>query len=128
MDLSVVHRVGRCRCGWPPARTGTTRNYCRCLEDIDAQARDGKGIAVVILEKSDQVARRQVKGSAGDRLPVLDPQVQAGRNVVDRMLSYLKGWRAIATRYDEHARNYRAGVVIASMVLFWPRRPSDTLL
>ena len=98
------------------------------MEDIDAQARDGKGIAVVILEKSDQVARRQVKGSAGDRLPVLDPQVQAGRNVVDRMLSYLKGWRAIATRYDEHARNYRAGVVIASIVLLWPRRPSDTLL
>ena len=68
------------------------------------------------------------KGSAGDRLPVLDPQVQAGRKVVERALSNLKGWCAIATRYDEHARNFRAGVVIAGIVLFWPRGPSDTLL
>jgi len=53
-------------------------------------------------------------------------KVQAGRNVVERALNYFKGWCAIETRYDEHARNYRAGVVIASIVLFWLRRPSDT--
>jgi len=33
----------------------------------------------------------------------------------------LKGWRGIATRHDKHARNYRAGLVVASIVLFWLR-------
>jgi transposase len=33
----------------------------------------------------------------------------------------LKQWRAIATRYDKHARNYRAGIVLAAIVLFWLR-------
>jgi transposase len=33
----------------------------------------------------------------------------------------LKSWRGIATRYDKHARNYRAGLVLASIILFWLR-------
>lgn len=42
-------------------------------------------------------------------------------NVVERVFNRLKGWRGIATRYDKHARNYRAGVVIACIALFWAR-------
>jgi transposase len=38
----------------------------------------------------------------------------------------LQQWRGIATRYDKHARNYRAGVASASIVLFWLGDPSDT--
>jgi transposase len=34
-------------------------------------------------------------------------------------LSRVKSWRGIATRYDKHARNHRAGLVVASIVLFW---------
>ena len=31
----------------------------------------------------------------------------------------MKQWRGIATRYDKHARNYRTGIVLAAIVLFW---------
>jgi transposase len=38
--------------------------------------------------------------------------------VVERCISWLKQWRGIATRYDKHAANYRAGVIIASLLLW----------
>ncbi len=80
-----------------------------------------KGIRVVIPEKSDQIARRKAKGSAGGRPPKFDATLYRDRNVVERSFNRLKGWRGIATRYDKHARNYRGGVVVASIVLFWLR-------
>lgn len=33
----------------------------------------------------------------------------------------MKQWRAIATRYGKHARSYRAGIILAAIVLFWLR-------
>jgi transposase len=48
---------------------------------------------------------------------------------VERAFNRLKGWRGVATRYDKHARNYRAGVLVACIVLFWApaaTHPSDT--
>jgi transposase len=38
--------------------------------------------------------------------------------VVERAFNRLKQWRAVATRYDKRAANYRAGVVLASLVLW----------
>ena len=80
-----------------------------------------RGIKAVIPERSDQVAYRKAKGSRGGRPPRFDADLYRERNVVERAFNRLKGWRGIATRYDKHARNYRAGVVIASIVLFWLR-------
>lgn len=77
-----------------------------------------KGIKVTIPERSDQIAHRQAKGAAGGRPPAFDPQIYRGRNVVERAFNRLKQWRGIATRYDKHARNYRAGIVLASIVLW----------
>jgi transposase len=37
---------------------------------------------------------------------------------VERAFNRFKNWRAIATRYDKHAVNYRAGVVIAAIILW----------
>jgi hypothetical protein len=37
----------------------------------------------------------------------------------------LKGWRGVATRYDKHARNYRAGLIVAAIVLFWATAAPD---
>ena len=76
---------------------------------------------MVIPEKSDQIAYRKGKGRAGGRPPAFDPVLYRDRNVVERAFNRLKGWRGIATRYDKHARNYRAGVVIACIALFWAR-------
>ncbi len=84
-----------------------------------------RGIRVVIPEKSNQIAYRKAKGRAGGRPPGFDADLYRDRNVVERAFNRLKGWRGIATRYDKHARNYRAGVVVACIALFWIRDPSD---
>lgn len=84
-----------------------------------------RGIRVVIPEKNDQLAYRKAKGSRGGRPPHFDAETYRERNVVERAFNRLKGWRGIATRYDKSARNYRAGVIVASIVLFWLTDPSD---
>ncbi len=53
--------------------------------------------------------------------PPSTPKQYKSRNVVERAFNRLKQWRAIATRYDKHARNYRAGIVVAAIVLLWLR-------
>jgi transposase len=78
-----------------------------------------KGIRAVIPQRSDQIARRLASGSAGGRPPEFDQEIYRRRNVVERAFGRLKQWRAVATRYDKHARNYRAGIVLAAIVLFW---------
>lgn len=78
-------------------------------------------IAHTIPERSDQIARRKAKGSRGGRPPGFDPEVYKKRNTVERGYLRLKQWRGIATRYDKHARNYRAGIVLGAIVLFWLR-------
>ncbi|MGW0485665.1 transposase, partial [Nonomuraea sp. NPDC003214] len=40
------------------------------------------------------------------------------RNVVERCFNKLKQWRAIATRYDKLARNYRAAITLVSTLLW----------
>ena len=44
------------------------------------------------------------------------PGIYKGRNVVERFFNRVKEFRAMATRYDKHARNYRAGIVIAGII------------
>jgi transposase len=77
-----------------------------------------RGIKVVIPEKSDAVARRQAKGSAGGRPLHFDADAYKDRNVVERFFNTLKNWRGIATRYDKHALVYRGSVVLASIVIW----------
>lgn len=79
-----------------------------------------RGIGAVIPEKSDQIARRKAKGRNGGRPPSFDAEAYKERNVVERAFNRLKQWRGVATRYDKHARNYRAGIVVAS-ILIWLR-------
>lgn len=75
-------------------------------------------IRVTIPERSDQVARRQAKGSRGGRPPAFDDQAYRARNVVERFFARIKQWRAIATRYDKYARNYRSGILLISTILW----------
>ena len=78
-----------------------------------------RGIRAVIPQRSDQIAHRKAKGSAGGRPPGFDPDTYRLRNVVERAFNRLKQWRGIATRYDKTARNYRAGILLAAVVMFW---------
>jgi transposase len=77
-----------------------------------------RGIAVTIPERADQLANRRRKGRAGGRPHAFDPTLYKRRNVVERCFNRFKQWRALATRYDKKALNYRAGIVLASVILW----------
>jgi transposase len=56
--------------------------------------------------------------SARTATPLFDKAIYARRNVVERCLNRLKRWRGLATRYEKRAVNYRAMLVLASIVLW----------
>ena len=79
-----------------------------------------------IPEKSDQIARRKAKGSAGGRPPAFDPDLYRERNTVERGFNRLKQWRGIATRYDKYATTYLGGVLLASLITYHHTHLADT--
>lgn len=83
------------------------------------QALRKRGIRTVIPQRRDQIVHRKARGTRGGRPPAFDATTYKNRNVVERAFGRLKQWRGIATRYDKHAVNYRAGIVLAAIVMFW---------
>ncbi|MFI6575196.1 IS5 family transposase [Nocardiopsis sp. NPDC050513] len=81
-----------------------------------------RGIAATIPERRDQVANRRRRGRFGGRPPAFDREIYRDRNVVERCFARLKQFRAIATRFDKLADRYRAGVVLASLILWLRER------
>ena len=75
----------------------------------------GRGIRHTIPERRDQRERRMRRPG---RPPSFDITTYARRNVVERCVNRLKQWRGIATRYEKRAVNYRAMVVIASLMIW----------
>jgi transposase len=76
-----------------------------------------RGISHTIPERKDQRERRT--GRPGRR-PGFDREAYRRRNVVERSVGRLKQWRSVATRYEKRAVNYRAMVVIASLMVRLP--------
>jgi transposase len=74
-----------------------------------------RGIRHTIPERTDQRDRRAHRPG---RKPTFDRDTYRRRNVVERGINRLKQYRAIATRYAKRGANYRAMVVIAS-ILIW---------
>jgi transposase len=68
-----------------------------------------------IPERRDQRARRAARPG---RPLAFDRAIYARRNVVERCINRLKQWRGLATRYEKRAANYRAMVVLASIVIW----------
>ena len=68
-----------------------------------------------IPERCDQRAQRAARPG---RPLAFNPIVYARRNVVERCINRLKQWRGLATRYEKRALNYRAMVVLASIVIW----------
>jgi transposase len=74
-----------------------------------------RGIPHTIPQRSDQRAHRARRPG---RPLGFDRARYRGRNVVERCFNRLKHFRAVATRYDKRAVNYRAMVVIASLLIW----------
>ncbi len=86
-----------------------------------------RGIRAVIPERADQKASRVRRGQTGGRPPAFDRELYKARNVVERSFNRLKQFRAIATRFDKLATRYKAGVRLASLIL-WLREPTQDRL
>ncbi|MCP2198603.1 Transposase DDE domain-containing protein [Lentzea flava] len=74
-------------------------------------------IKATIPERTDQIARRKAKGSAGGRPPAFDPDIYKLRNVVERCFNRLKQFRGLATRFAKRAAYHRAEIILACTVL-----------
>lgn len=82
------------------------------------QALRSRKIRFTSPEKSDQIARRQTKGSRGGRPPTVDREEYTRRNVVERCFNRLKQFRGLATRYAKRAAYYTAEITIAATILW----------
>ncbi|GAB3216567.1 hypothetical protein GCM10027586_09760 [Kineococcus gypseus] len=89
-----------------------------CSSRADRRPLAARGIAATIPERADQLADRRARGSSGGRPHRFEARTHRQRDVVERALTHLEQWRGLATRYDEHARHYRAGLLLASLPLW----------
>ena len=103
-------------------RPGTVRaDKAYSSRDIRAYLRRRR-IRATIPERSDQQAHRTRRGSSGGRPPRFDPADYKQRNTVERAISKLKQFRAVATRYDKRAYIF-AGTVDVASIRIWLRDP-----
>ncbi|MFE2583444.1 IS5 family transposase [Streptomyces sp. NPDC059378] len=77
-----------------------------------------RGISHTILERLDQQRHRQNRGSQGGRPAGFDPEGYKKRNTVERAINGLKGFRAVATRYEKRAYSYRGAVTLAALIIW----------
>lgn len=75
----------------------------------------GRGRPHTIPERRDQRARVVTCPSSP---LVFDPVIYSQRTVVERCINRLNQWRGPATRYEKRAVNYRAMVVVASIIVW----------
>ncbi|MEU4501813.1 IS5 family transposase [Streptomyces sp. NPDC024089] len=73
-----------------------------------------------IPEPSNQRVNRQSRGSQGGRPVGFDKEIYKRRNEVERTINALKGFRAVATRYDKRAYVFH-GAVTATAIRLWLR-------
>jgi transposase len=121
LDGIRVPRVGTGRPRRTPTRVLSDKAYSsRAIRHLLRR----RGIAVTIPERRDQAANRRRRGRLGGRPPAFDEELYRERNVVERCFARLKQFRAIATRFDKLADRYRAGIALASLIL-WLRETSS---
>ena len=125
-ELLAGLRVPRTGPGRPRTRPDAVlgdKAYCARAHRL-ALAR--RGIKTVIPERDDQIRNRKNRGSKGGRPPTLDTEAYKGRNVVERSFNTVKQWRGLATRFDKHAINYHAAVVLSAVITWLKTLIGDT--
>lgn len=112
-DIRVPRERGRARSR--PDRVLADKGYPSRANRAWLRAR---GIAATIPERADQIKHRSKRPGRPIEFGEEQQRRYRGRNVVERCFNRLKQWRGIAMRSDKLARNYRAGVALAS-ILIW---------
>lgn len=111
----AVRRLGRGRPRTRPTAVIADKAYSsRGTRQMLAE----RGIKAVIPQRSDEIANRRRRGSAGGRPPAFDPTTYRSRNVVERSFNDHKQWRGIATRYDKLAATYRGALVVRAITIW----------
>ncbi|MFJ2273933.1 IS5 family transposase [Streptomyces sp. NPDC087866] len=77
-----------------------------------------RGIRHTIPERLDQQRHRKNRGSRGGRPTGFDSERYKKRNTVERTINRLKGFRAVATRYEKRAYIYLGTVTLAALVIW----------
>ena len=81
-------------------------------------------IKATIPEPSNQIAGRSARGSKGGRPPAFDQTIYKDRNTVERAINRLRGYRAVATRYDKREFVYK-GTIDVACIGIWLRNPTS---
>jgi len=89
------------------------RNALRC-----------RGIKATIPEAFTQIAGRVSRGSKGGRPPKFDKEIYKTRHTVERAINPLRGYRAVATRYDKREFVHKGTIDVASIGI-WLRKRAD---
>ncbi|MFE2144213.1 IS5 family transposase [Streptomyces sp. NPDC059456] len=77
-----------------------------------------RGIRHTIPERLDQQRHRKNRGSRGGRPTGFDSERYKKRNTVERAINRLKGFRAVATRYEKRAYIYLGTVTLAALIIW----------
>jgi transposase len=123
LDQLQVARVGPGRARSRPDEVRADKAYSH--PSTRTVLRDRR-IRFTCPERSDQIARRKAKGSAGGRPPKFDTDSYKKRNVVERCFNRLKQFRDLSTRYAKRAAYYAAELTIAAIILWLRRDSQDT--
>ena len=117
-DICIIRRAG----GRPrtrPDRVLADKAYSTAKIRTRLRSR---GIKATIPQPVNQVNGRTAKGSAGGRPPAFDKHKYRDRNTVERAINLLRGYRAVATRYDKREFVYKGTIDVASIKI-WLRNP-----
>jgi transposase len=114
-----IRRRGRGRPRTRPAQILADKAYSS--RTIRAHLRRRR-IKATIPEPANQRANRLARGSNGGRPPQFSPEDYKQRNIIERAINKLKGYRAVATRYDKRDYTFRGTIDVASIKI-WLRDP-----
>ena len=107
-----IHRRSRGAPRSRPARVLADKAYSsRAIRSHLRQRR----ITATIPEPADQQANRARRGGKGGRPPQFDADIYPQRNCVERAITKLKQFRAVATRYDKRQYIFHGTLDVASI-------------